>query len=148
MSEWTPENVPDNFYRVSVKALVLNETRDKFLIVEEEDGTWEVPGGGLDFGKTPHDDLAREITEEMGLEVRSVAEQPCYFTTKTKSAFGYWNVGVVYETELASLDFTPTDECLAIKFIGREDEEWLENTKVYGSVRALFKVFDPKHHQS
>jgi len=28
--------IPECYYRVSVKALILNETRDKFLICEEE----------------------------------------------------------------------------------------------------------------
>ena len=49
--------IPECFYRVSVKALVLNETRDKFLICEEESGVWELPGGGLDWGATPQEDL-------------------------------------------------------------------------------------------
>ena len=41
-------DIPECFYRISVKALVLNEARDRFLITQEEDGRWELPGGGLD----------------------------------------------------------------------------------------------------
>lgn len=145
--EWTPKNVPENFYRVSVKALILNETRDKFLIMQEANGKWETPGGGLDFGETPQEGIAREIAEEMHLKVSRIADQPSYFTFGTKSMLGYWNVGAVYEAELSDLDFTPTEECVALKFVGKGDEEWLKSIDKNDSVLALFKVFDPKNHQ-
>lgn len=147
MTKWTPENVPNCFYRVSVKALILNEARDKFLIVQESDGKWETPGGGLDFGEMPNECLTREISEEMGLEVVRVAENPSYFTTGTKSGSGYWNVGVVYEVELENFDFTPTDECQAIKFIGKEDEGWLRDVGSFDNVQVLLGLFDQKFHQ-
>ncbi len=56
-------------YRISVKGLLLDETRTRFLLVQEDNGKWELPGGGLDHGETPHDCLRREIREEMGLLV-------------------------------------------------------------------------------
>lgn len=146
MNEWTPENVPNNFYRVSVKALILNATRDKFLIQQQDDDTYEVPGGGLDFGANPREDLSREIMEEMGLEILKMEEKPCYFTSGTRSQYGYWCVGIVFETELASFDFAPTQECKAIKFIGKEDEAWLNTVNKNDSVTALFNLFDPNNH--
>lgn len=146
MSEWKPENVPNCFYRVTVKGLILNKEKDKFLIMREDNGTWEIPGGGLDFGERPHIGLKREIAEEMHLEVTSIVEHPSYFLTGTKSRKGYWNVAIVYEAELENLDFTPTEECEEIKFIGKEDTGWLENARVGDNVTALFEVFDPKNH--
>ena len=35
--------IPDCYYRVSVKALILNEDRSKFLVCEKESGVWELP---------------------------------------------------------------------------------------------------------
>lgn len=40
--------IRNRFYRVSVKALILNETRDKFLLCKQGNGVWDLPGGGLD----------------------------------------------------------------------------------------------------
>lgn len=43
-----PLNIPNCFYRVSVKALITNN-EGKFLLIRENVGKWELPGGGLDF---------------------------------------------------------------------------------------------------
>ena len=41
-------HIPDCFYRIAVKALILNE-EGKFLLTKEDTGLWNIPGGGLDF---------------------------------------------------------------------------------------------------
>jgi 8-oxo-dGTP diphosphatase len=137
-------DVPNCFYRVSVKALVLNDTRDKFLLCEEEDGTWEFPGGGLDWGTTPQEDLPREIQEEMGLSVTKVAEHPCYFITDKTVDNRFWLVNILYETELEHLNFTPSEECINVKFVNKED---IATMSVFPSVEQLAEQFDPARHQ-
>ena len=137
------EVVPECFYRVSVKALVLNETKDKFLICEEETGVWELPGGGLDWGATPQEDLPREIMEEMGLVVTSVAENPSYFITDKTINRGTWFVNVLYETELENLNFTPSDECINIKFVNKDN---IDNMKLFPSVEKLLQMFRSENH--
>lgn len=57
----------DCFYRISVKALILDSEK-RFLLVREDNGFWELPGGGLDHGEEPHACLKRELFEEMGLK--------------------------------------------------------------------------------
>lgn len=58
---------------LAVKGIVVKDGR--MLIVKRADhdetggGTWECPGGKLDFGETLETALAREIAEETGLEV-------------------------------------------------------------------------------
>ncbi len=136
--------IPDCFYRVSVKALVLNETRDKFLICEEESGFWDLPGGGLDFGMTPQEDLPREIQEEMGLPVTKIADYPSYFVTEKKIRKEEWKACVLYETELAHLDFTPSEECIGIRFVDRND---VENMNVFTCVKKIAEMFKPENHQ-
>lgn len=135
--------IPECFYRVSVKALVLNETRDKFLICEEESGVWELPGGGLDWGMTPQEDLPREISEEMGLKVTKIADNPSYFITDQRLNRGVWIVNVIYETELENFNFTPSDECVNIKFVNKED---INEMKVFPTIKQLAEMFDPANH--
>lgn len=136
--------IPECFYRVSVKALVLSESRDKLLICKEENGKWELPGGGLDWGASPQEDLRREIKEEMGLEVVKVADNPSYFVTK-KSSRGFWFVNILYETELSSLDFTPSDECVEIRFVDMED---IKEMELFGNAQKVVEMFKVENHKN
>ncbi|QQR64698.1 NUDIX hydrolase [Candidatus Kaiserbacteria bacterium] len=136
--------IRNHFYRISIKALILNESRDKFLIVKEEDGRWELPGGGLDWGATPHQDLPREISEEMGVKVTWIAPHPSYFLTCENSNREIWIANVLYETTLESLDFTPSDECTEVRFVNKDEIDGLD---VHANVIILGDMFDPKKHQ-
>jgi ADP-ribose pyrophosphatase YjhB (NUDIX family) len=138
--------VPECFYRVSVKALVLNETRDKFLVCKEDNGYWELPGGGLDWGTTPQEDLPREIDEEMGLKTTWIADNPSYFLTSQQGLNPDINiVNVLYECTLESLDFTPSSECIEIKFVDKSD---IEGMQVFVGVKKLSDMFDSVNHNS
>jgi ADP-ribose pyrophosphatase YjhB (NUDIX family) len=136
--------IPECFYRVSIKALVLNETRDKFLICKEDSGYWELPGGGLDWGTTPQEDLPREIREEMGLGVAWISDNPSYFLTGQQTTRPEIRIAnVVYETKLENLNFTPSDECLEIRFVNKND---LDGLKVFDGVAKLATMFKPENH--
>lgn len=133
------DEVPDLFYRVSVKALIYNDTRDKFLIVQETNGKWEMPGGGLEWGAEPSEEVSREIMEEMGIKTVSVAPEPSYFLTVPHDRTGTWTAQVFYETVLENLDFVPSRECSAVRFIG--PDEVPEHS--YSNVIAFAKQFKP-----
>ena len=137
------DNVPECFYRISIKALILNETKDKFLICQEESGMWDLPGGGLNWETKPQDDLAREIQEEMGLNITKVAERPSYFVTEMHVKKGLWKANVVYETELEHLNFTPSEECVGIRFVNKDDVAALET---FPGVKQIAEQFNPENH--
>lgn len=133
-------SIPERFYRVSVKALILNEEGDKFLICKKESGLWEFPGGGLDWGKNPQKELRREIMEEMGVGVVSVSENPSYFVTaQSEPGKGIWVANVLYETELETLDFVSSKECVEITFV---NQSTLHALNVFEPVRKVAQLFD------
>lgn len=131
------------FYRVSVKALVLNETKDKFLICQKITGVWELPGGGLDWGAETAAELTREIAEEMSIPVVKIAPRPAYFLTGQTLNSKTWIANVIYETVLEHLDFTPSNECQAVKFVDKND---LSEMNVFPIVQKLAVLFEPKNH--
>lgn len=137
--------IRNHFYRVSVKALVLNESRDKFLIIKEKNGMWDIPGGGLDWGVTPQEDLSREISEEMGVGVTWVAPEPSYFLTCQNRNREIWVANVLYETKLKSLDFTPSDECTEVQFVNTEE---LKELDVHPNLAIFGDMFDLKRHEN
>lgn len=138
------EGIPECFYRISVKALVLNETRDKFLIAKEENGRWELLGGGLDWGVLPQEDLKREIKEETGLETTWIADNPSYFLTDKRDTDGLMIANVLYETTLRDLNFTPSDECVELRFVDLEDCRDLD---VFPNTLQFAKMFDLEKHR-
>ncbi len=136
--------IPNCFYRVSVKALVLNETRDKFLLCKENDGRWELPGGGLDWDVNPHEDLPRELLEEMGLRAIRIADNPSYFITGKSTNYPEIRIAnVLYETELEHLNFIPSDECVEIKFVNKDEVAGME---LFDGPRKLLEMFNPQNH--
>lgn len=136
--------VPECFYRISIKALVLNETKDKFLICQEENGMWDLPGGGLDWETKPQEDLQREIQEEMGLNITKVADRPSYFVTEMHVQKQLWKANVVYETELEHLNFTPSEECVNIRFVNKDEVAGLET---FPGVKEIAEQFKPENHR-
>ncbi len=59
--------VPSPAFPVSVKGIVRIDGR--FVLLENERGTWELPGGRLEIGEQPEQTLVREIEEELNIDV-------------------------------------------------------------------------------
>ncbi|PIR46791.1 MAG: NUDIX hydrolase [Candidatus Vogelbacteria bacterium CG10_big_fil_rev_8_21_14_0_10_45_14] len=147
------EKIPDCFYRISVKALILDSGRTKFLLVKEDNGYWALPGGGLDWGENQEECIAREIKEEMGLDVLRVAKMPTYFITFQSDLSRHqelnrgdaWRANVIYDTEVSSLDFVPSEECVAVQFFEPEEVKKLQ---AFHGVKIFASQFDPSKHKS
>lgn len=77
-------------------------------------------GGGIDHGEDPQEALRREIYEETDLEVLSVSDVPLYFDPfQTKN--GIRRANVYYKVVLKNLDFTPSPECLELRYIAKDE---------------------------
>lgn len=138
------ENIPPNFYRISTKALVLDETRTKFLITKESNGKWEFPGGGWEYGTDAQENVIREIQEEMGITPDSVSELPLYITTGQHDRTGSWISNLFYEVTMPHLDFVASRECNEVRFVDKDSLPEL----VYSNVSQFAQVFDIKKHKN
>ena len=130
------------YYRISVKGIIV-DAAGRLLLAREDNGKWEMLGGGLDHGEDPMDGLRREIHEETGLEVTYISDTPKYFITAPKSDGETYMANVVYEIKLKNLDFTPSDECQELRFFSIEEAR---QEQLFANVEKLLEVFDPALH--
>lgn len=135
-------DIPNCFYRISVKALILDDKK-RFLLALEDNGFWELPGGGLDFGETVQDCITREVKEEMGLKVTKIRKQPSYFVTALNTD-GRWKSNVIYDTTVKDLNFRPSEECVEIKFFTKAEAK---KRKLHPVAHAFIKEYDPENHK-
>lgn len=112
------------YYRVSVKALITDET-GRFLLAKESSGVWDMLGGGLDHNEDPVTALQREVQEETGLVVASVNPSPKYFVTAHRPERNTFIANVFYEVTIKDLHFTPSDECEELRYFSTEEARQL-----------------------
>lgn len=113
------------YYRISTKGIVINSD-GKILLAKEDNGKWEMLGGGLHHGEDTKECLKREIYEETGLMVTSISEQPVYFLTCKRQDRETYIANIVFKIELESLDFTPSEECQELRFFSAEEMQQIE----------------------
>ncbi|MFA5917699.1 MAG: NUDIX hydrolase [Candidatus Gracilibacteria bacterium] len=114
-------NIENGWYRISVKALIYNKSGE-FLLCKEDNGVWDIPGGGLDHGEDPINCITRELKEEMGLEVVFINKTPKYFVTanKPESKTRPWIANICYEVKVKDLNYNTSKECVEIGFFSPE----------------------------
>lgn len=138
MDNWS---IPTCFYRVSVKALIIDDEW-RFLLSKEKNWVWDLPGGWLDEWESISDGLKREIKEEMWLDVNNHESQPSYFF-KFTGKNGKEKINVLYLTSVKNFIFTPSDECMEIRFFHPED---IENIAVFPNILEFLKHYNPDNH--
>ena len=95
-------------YRISVKAIIKSD-KGQILLLKEENGSWELPGGGLEHGEDAKEALAREIAEETGFFTEWISDQPVAFWTIRKEVGSptlKWFSFIVYEARVSG-EFRP-----------------------------------------
>lgn len=101
------------FPRVGVGVIVLKD--GKVLLGKRKhshgDGTWNFPGGHLEFGESLEDCAAREVFEESGISISSVKKGPYtndYFETENKH---YITIFMVAECQTGEPQLMEPDKC-------------------------------------
>lgn len=126
---------PNAFYRVSVKAVILNEKGEVFTVREGKD--WTLPGGGMDHGEEPLAALKRELYEEAFINSDFDAELigTESFYVESKDAMAFW---MVYRLTMKDSKFT-------FKAGEDADEVQFRNPGDFKDRKSLFERFIYKY---
>lgn len=133
--------IPNTFYRVSMKGLILDEANEKFAVLLGDNGWWDLPGGALDWGESPEECLRREVKEEMGLTITEIDSSPSYFLSN-KTHKGTWIAIVIFKIKVENLGFTPSGECREIKFISPEE---IDSINAFDIIKKFAKLLKNKN---
>lgn len=107
--------IPQSYHRVSIKGIEFRG--NTILLIRDNTHEWELPGGGVEHGEKIHDCLRREVREEIGVSIKKISQYPITAFTLT---FKGPRLIIGYEIKLSSYKFTPSDECVDLKFFTKE----------------------------
>jgi 8-oxo-dGTP pyrophosphatase MutT (NUDIX family) len=94
--------LPSTYYRVTCRAIILDD-RMRVLVIENEDGTYEMPGGGWEHNETFEECVKREVKEELGVETLWVGDM--WFSYRGRRKGWPWYLRLCVPVLVKSHDF-------------------------------------------
>ena len=122
-------------YQVTIKGLYFDGS-GRVLMVQEDSGVWDLPGGRIEHGEDFHGTLRRECLEEMGLESEILDRHP-YWAWPAQDRDGSWKVVLCFRIALPHLDFTPSQECVNLDLFDADSMPWHAVVPQMQPLRAL-----------
>lgn len=133
--------LPSPFYRVTIKAIILDD--QKRLLVgkgEEDSDGWELPGGGLEHKESIEECLTREIEEELGVGVKEIGKVS--FIYRGRSVHGWIILRVAIPVKLKDFNFKYGDMTEA-KFITKDELQSLVFAADEGTIKDCADLIWP-----
>lgn len=96
-SRWINTDQLADAFPLSVKALIKDE--DRYLLLKNERGEWDFPGGKLETGATVCQNLLKEVMEETNLKIK--LEKICYL--EQHQVNNSWVVIAIYRAHINSI---------------------------------------------
>jgi 8-oxo-dGTP pyrophosphatase MutT (NUDIX family) len=88
--------LPSTYYRVTIRAIIFDE-RMRVLVIEDEDGRYELPGGGWEYNETFEECIRREIKEELGVDALFVGHMWFQYRGKRRGHPWYLRLCALYK---------------------------------------------------
>ena len=132
-------------FHITVKAIVIYD--QKILILKRvrpsSDGLgyWELPGGGLEYGETPHEALIRELKEETGLDIKII--KPVYTFTAIRP--DYQTVGIGFLTIPTNDHVQLSHEHTDYQFVSSTELLQYIDKKIYDDIIMTLKEYESMH---
>ncbi|MFV0289632.1 MAG: NUDIX domain-containing protein [Mangrovibacterium sp.] len=120
----------------AVTALIFNESNQILLTrraFEPEKGKLDLPGGFVEFHESATNALARELKEELGVEVHEMQYFDSFPNQYSFSGLTIHTLDATFIVKLKTLDFKPMDDVASVEYWKLEnipiDELAFDSTK-------------------
>lgn len=129
-------------FHITVKGIVVYD--HKVLILKRvrpsRDGLgyWELPGGGLEYGETPHEALIRELKEETNLDIQIL--KPVYTFTAIRP--DYQTVGIGFLSIPTNNHVIISDEHTDFQFVTSQELKDYLDEKIYNDIIFTLKEYE------
>lgn len=107
--------IPNSYYRVSVKALITDQAA-RILAVNERGTGWGLPGGGLDWGENAHQALKRELQEELGCSAE-IEKQPILIAPAHAHSHNQHVLWIIYRAHIDPKRIPTTTQADDVRFM-------------------------------
>ena len=130
----------DMWAKVVQRGILLRDRGDRreALLMQNPDGTWELPGGKIEHGDTAAESLEREVEEETGLTVMDATPVETA-VRKVKKRKKRGKFGVVYRCAFEAREVELSDEHVDFAWV-TYDEVGRMNVKAVDEYRSLRRV--------
>ena len=97
-----------------------------------------MPGGGLEYGETPHQALIRELKEETGLDIKIL--KPVYTFTAIRA--DYQTVGIGFLSIPTNDHVVISDEHTDYRFVDSDELKDYLDSKIYDDIILTLKEYE------
>ncbi len=122
----------------------------KILLVQEEDGSWALPGGWVDYDQTIRTNAAKEVLEEAGIIAEPVRVIALFDHNRRNGTSYPSNICSVYVLcRYISGDFKPNPETVACGFFGPDElpEQLADEKSNREQIRMCFEACEKENWQ-
>lgn len=102
-----------------MKAIVFDDKK-RLLVVQVEDNTWELPGGGWEHGESMQHCLRRELMEELNVGIEDIDFARMY-PYSARGRHDWYNLKLAVPVTLSDQELRPGDEVMAYKYVSAHE---------------------------
>lgn len=124
----------DYLFRVSLKAVILNENNEVLVVKESGRDWWDIPGGGIDHGEPIKEALARELFEEVSYKGEFTHEPIIVENPRLIKGLGMYQMRLTFLVQPKNYTFSAgqdADEAMFVNPNTFKNSELITEQKIY-----------------